>query len=251
MIQLKGIVITNLFFKKWGKEMWKNKNIFKYTPLDLGINDISPSKNYIPEWFKNIKPHNKSNLVFDKQTGSPMKNVKSCVPFFDTLISGYTVELWCDIYFDEKEQIIKWAGRSSPIHQRSFEMTNIPAPAGYDNLNHYVWRLPYAMKTPPGYSLLISHPFNRYELPFLTSTGIVDAEKIMQGGQFPFFLKNGFSGLIEKGTPILQIIPFKRENWKAEKDLSMQQEDRDERERSSNVFYGNYKNNKWFKKTYE
>jgi hypothetical protein len=249
MIQLKGILNKMSTIKK-GLTMWKNKNIFKYTPLDTGIDDIGPSKNYIPDWFKSIKAYNKSNMVFDKNNNAA-KNLKSCIPFFDTLLSGYTIELWCDIFFDEKDKSIKWAGNVPPFQQRKSETTNVPTPAGYDETMHYMWRLPYAMKTPPGYSLLISHPFNRYELPFLSSTGIVDAEKIMFGGQVPFFLKTGFSGLIEKGTPILQILPFKRENWKAEKDLSMQQEDNDERARSMNVFYGNYKNNKWFKKTYE
>lgn len=233
--------------------MWKKENIFKYTPLELGIGDINSSKNYVPEWFKSIKPYNKSNLIFDKKNNSVIKNVKSCIPFFDTLISGYTIELWCDVFFDTQglEKTIKWAGDVAPLQRREAEVTSVPTPHGYDNIMHYMWRLPYAMKTPPGYSLFFSHPFNRYELPFLTSTGIVDAEKIMHGGQVPFFLKTGFSGLVEKGTPILQVLPFKRENWKAEKDLNMQQEDKDERARSNNVFYGNYKNNKWFKKTYE
>jgi hypothetical protein len=29
----------------------------------------------------------------------------------------------------------------------------------------------------------------------------------------PFFIKEGFSGVIPKGTPFAQLIPVKRENW--------------------------------------
>jgi hypothetical protein len=32
-------------------------------------------------------------------------------------------------------------------------------------------------------------------------------------GNIPFFIKEGFSGVIPKGTPIAQVIPFKRESW--------------------------------------
>ena len=33
------------------------------------------------------------------------------------------------------------------------------------------------------------------------------------------WIKQGFEGVIEKGTPMFQIIPFKREDWKAEFDF--------------------------------
>jgi antitoxin (DNA-binding transcriptional repressor) of toxin-antitoxin stability system len=35
-------------------------------------------------------------------------------------------------------------------------------------------------------------------------------------GSIPFYIKNGFEGVIKSGTPVAQIIPFKQENWKAE-----------------------------------
>ena len=33
----------------------------------------------------------------------------------------------------------------------------------------------------------------------------------------PMWLKKDFIGIIKKGTPIAQIIPFKRDNWTANK----------------------------------
>jgi hypothetical protein len=32
----------------------------------------------------------------------------------------------------------------------------------------------------------------------------------------PFIIKSGFEGIIEKGTPMFQVIPFKRADWQAE-----------------------------------
>ena len=67
-----------------------------------------------------------------------------------------------------------------------------------------------------GYSLLVTHPLNRFDLPFVSLSGIVDADITMTHGRIPFFIKKGFSGVIEAGTPILQVLPFKRDDWEME-----------------------------------
>ena len=72
------------------------------------------------------------------------------------------------------------------------------------------------METPEGYSLLVINPLNRFDLPFLTTNGIIDSDMYTISGLIPFFLKDNFVGLIPKGTPYAQVIPFKREDWKME-----------------------------------
>jgi hypothetical protein len=64
--------------------------------------------------------------------------------------------------------------------------------------------------------MLVTHPLNRFDLPFTTVSGIVD-EGVPWGGNFSFWVNKGFQGVIPKGTPIAQIIPFKTESWKSEK----------------------------------
>jgi len=44
----------------------KNKNILQYASLIQGISDLKPSKNYIPQWYKEIKPQSKNNLEFNE-----------------------------------------------------------------------------------------------------------------------------------------------------------------------------------------
>lgn len=234
--------------------IFRKKNIFKFVPIENGIEDIKPAKSYIPDWYKSIKPFNKSNISFDN-SNKQIKNLKLCIPFLDALTSGYIVELGCDVYFDTRgdNKTIKWGGSAlTPLQVRSIaDHSFMPTPPGYDDINHYAWIINYAIETPPGYSILVTHPFNRFDLPFISFTGIVDAEQLMQAGNCPFVLKKDFVGIIEKGTPILQIIPFKRENWTSEKDESLLKKDAEERSKSNNVFFGYYKNNKWIKKNYE
>ena len=42
---------------------------------------------------------------------------------------------------------------------------------------------------------------------------IVDTDKEVLNFHFPMWLKKNFTGIITKGTPLAQIIPFKRESW--------------------------------------
>jgi hypothetical protein len=44
--------------------------------------------------------------------------------------------------------------------------------------------------------------------------GVVDTDNLLTEINPPFRMKNGWTGVIPAGTPIAQIIPFKRENWK-------------------------------------
>ena len=54
-------------------------------------------------------------------------------------------------------------------------------------------------------------------MPFQTLSGIIDSDVYNHGrnGNFPFYLENDFEGIIPAGTPLYQIIPIKREDWKS------------------------------------
>ena len=71
------------------------------------------------------------------------------------------------------------------------------------------------IKTPPGYSVLFTHPMNWHYLPFYSLSGVVDTDTYTMPVLFPFMMKNNFEGIIPKGTPVIQIIPFKRDDWKS------------------------------------
>ena len=68
---------------------------------------------------------------------------------------------------------------------------------------------------PPGYSLLITHPVNRHDLPFTTLTGLVDTDRYKDNFiNFPARWRDpAFNGVLAKGTPIAQCVPVKRAIW--------------------------------------
>jgi len=73
----------------------------------------------------------------------------------------------------------------------------------------------WTIESPPGYSLLITHPVNRHDLPFTTLTGLVDCDLYKDNFiNFPAHWRDlAFSGVLPKGTPLAQCIPVKREFW--------------------------------------
>lgn len=235
-------------------KMFNKKNILKWVPKDNSLTDVVPAKKHIPDWYKSIKGYNYNNLEF-RENNIKYVNVKSCMPFFDSLTSGYMIELWCDLHFeivgDKGEHIIRWNEEDfHTIEVRDSNENPIPIPIGCEP-THYVWRFPYCLEVPQGYSLLISHPFNRFDLPFITLTGIVDADSVMAMGNLPFFVKKDFSGVLHRGTPIAQVIPIKRENWLSEKDDDLLLKGELVRKKANHVYFGEYKNNRWKRKKYE
>jgi len=229
-----------------------NKQVFKFSSLDDSLPNIKPSKNFLPDWYKGTKGFNQKTISFN-ENGIVNKNFKSCMPFFDSLTSGYTVQLWCDLHFklnDDGSHYVSWgATRPNPIDFRNPEENPIPVPNGYEP-SHYVWKFPYAIQTPKNYSALITHPFNRFDLPFLSLSAIVDIDSTMGPGNIPFFIKDNFEGVVEAGTPILQIIPFKRDNWTSERDDKVFKVGEYNNNNSNRKFFGYYKNNLWKRKDY-
>ena len=87
---------------------------------------------------------------------------------------------------------------------------------------------------------MITHPLNRYDLPFITSSGIVD-ETVSWAGTFSFWVKENFEGIIPYGTPMAQIIPFKRDSWEAILDNTKAESIKQERIKALRYNYGWYK----------
>ena len=186
------------------------------------------SKTNVPDWFKQTPKHQFGHKEFDVLDGRHNLTVRSCLPLFEGFTSGYTMTLHRDIVvkYDEENNIhqIHWieqGGRSpSPVTNRpEYEITSehklLPPIEGYNPMQ-FNWMPFWSVKTPPGYSCLFTHPMNRTDLPFYTLGGVIDTDKWGDAGNHPFMLKQGWSGVIEKGTPMFQFIPFKRNNWESE-----------------------------------
>ena len=225
----------------------KKSKIIKFGKIKSEFYDLKPMKSSIPQWYKDAPTYIENQNMWNKY------GLKQCVPFLDTLTTGYLVPLPVDVYVETKadgDPFFSWADSTfETIIHRPEPHPFPPILPGFSDMK-LLWALPLAIELPKGYSALFTHPLNRFDLPFYTLSGIVDSFK-MYGGNVPFLFKQGFEGIIPAGTPILQIIPFKTENWKREETPSLVQESLIIRQRSRNVLSHFYKTNFWNRKTYE
>lgn len=207
-------------------------------------------KKIIPEWYKD------GEMYFEGPDGKQHHGLKSCKPFLDVMISGYFLLIPFDIYVDIDESnnlSIKWDGPpewSSFVGERPKGIgSTIPVPAGHRS-NHLTWSSMWGWKTPRGWSSIVTHPLNRSDLPFRTMSGTIDSDKFIGSGNTPFHLKEGFTGVIEKGTPYAQIIPIKRSSWRSFADYGLKAtaELKNLNLRKSGQ---EYKNVDWVRKEYE
>ena len=180
-------------------------------------NSILPvtAKSEIPQWYKD------GEVEYIDAVGKLNPGIKKCIPILDSLTAGYLLKTSVNIYIKKRHNgktAIDYdidMNTLSPVGVRPDELgSTIPRPAGHLK-EQLIWTALWSWKTPKGYSLLLTHPLNRWDLPFTTMSGIVDSDKYHGPGNVPFFLKEGFEGLIPKGTPYAQIIPIKRANWTA------------------------------------
>jgi hypothetical protein len=229
--------------------MFNNKkNIIKYGKVNKALPGLGNLKTKVPQWYKDGNRFVPGERPFNNQA------MKLCMPFLDALTSGYCVELMTDLVVERHGDTVEliWPENSFQIVQKREAGTNptVPVPIGCDP-EHYIWRLQVALELPKGYSAIFTHPMNRYDLPFISMSGIVDADTAIGTGNLPFFLKSNFEGIIPAGTPIIQIIPFKRENWQSQEDYRVFQIGEANAIQSKSKLYGWYKQNSWNKKTFD
>jgi hypothetical protein len=233
-------------------DMFRKKPVLEYeSAIDIYPNIITPAKNHVPDWYKKI-PKWDNNEIFEVGRGFNT-TVKQCVPFLDALTSGYMIVLPNDLYVknDNGVPLITWVNSDFPPKTRNNVADLKLVPTGYYPLE-FTWQTGVANKIPLGYSMLFTHPINRYDLPFITLSGIIDGGFVMnQNGNIPFYVKTDFEGVIPMGTPIAQLIPFRQENWSSKTTHGLTKIGQENVKRAGSVISGWYKKTFWTKKKYD
>jgi hypothetical protein len=231
---------------------WMAKN-------NMSLSNPVPASKALPEWYIKADRYSKGidgNYYEDPSKGKIL-TWKSCHAFFDSMISGYTINTPCDVeFYINRENIV--SARIEDVKNKHFVEPRIPMnqfyqPDGY-YLNHFAWFIDWGVELPPGYSALYLTPMNRFDLPFINTTGIIDNDKVNLSGSLPFFVREGFTGVLSKGTPFVQIFPFKRENWEHEIIIEDPRKVNEKNEQNAIKYRvpngGVYKNEVWEKRTY-
>jgi hypothetical protein len=218
-----------------------------------------PAKGNIPDWYKNTKPYSDDKSVLTKAI-SP--TIKRCIPVFDAMTSGYIITTYCDIYINnlKKQDPLDLASQGftdfassdeslKPIE--SHPKQQLDKHPLFDGENARKFMSPWQIITPPGYSCLFVNPMHNANKDFTILEGIVDTDQYWGPVNFPFILKDkNFKGIIPAGTPIAQVIPFKRDSWKIKITEADQKEFIQNQKTLLSVFKNRYKKFFWSSKEY-
>jgi len=188
-----------------------------------------PAKEYLPEWFKDMPSYNNppgySKNFLSVIGGASSTTAKMCTPMYDTFTTGYIIPLHTDLEVRilNGQPTIHWRTKVVPVERHgggnymnnTLGNTGLTVPDGYSPIV-FKWMNGWDFKTPKGYSCLVTDPYANENSPFKAIGAIIDTDKLSLSVLPPFWIKEGFEGIVEKGTPMVQVIPFKRESWKAE-----------------------------------
>ncbi len=227
-------------------------NKLEYEPTDKRLNALIPASTQVPDWYKKIpsfRGKEKKLIISNYNTNA---TVKHCVPFLEAMTTGYFITLWTDVQVTiiEKEPSLTWMAQPDPVNFRNRPIDSLDlVPEGFHTA-HFTWENPYFIRTPKKYGILLTHPFNRHDLPFYTTTGIADCSQTLHNGSIPFFVKKDFEGIIKAGTPIAQVIPFKKENWNLQLTSGLIEIGEKNNYEARRTFGHWYKKNAWTKVEY-
>ena len=207
-------------------EFWTSEENYISLPHPI------PAAKAVPEWYKKL-PRSRdpqtnetaSKVVWsDPEKGFTVgATMKECIPVRDYITGGYVIPLWASMVMhttDEGGHYFSWQAEDC-LHiegHLAYQTLGTPLNEGDEKQETLKFASPWLFKTPPGYSCLFFSP--RYSEPQIEILPAIVDTDTQHEVNFPFVFRNNKSGardyVIERGTPIIQILPFKRDDWSSE-----------------------------------
>ena len=220
--------------------------------LGLDFFPPQPSVKSVPEWYKNTPEYLDAQGKKIFTNGNTPHTVKKCIPVFDAITAGYMLYTQVDVQVSEQDGMpyFNWAGQDAisfhPVEQAPLHPDKNGAP-------YPKWANPYAIKTPPGYSVLFVPPMHNPNGIFTILSGVVDTDTYKAPVNFPFVLNDvKWQGIIPAGTPMAQVIPFKRDAWEHEIGSDKERiEQNIVTAKLKTLFFNSYKRQFWSRKEYK
>lgn len=179
-------------------------------PLDLADPAPFRASQVVPDWLRNME------AVRSGPGGMPVDTLKRCAPFVDAMACGYIIPLRRTATF------IRHPDGGLSYESADNEVISGQAPIEYqgspfESAAIVKFKNSWIIQTPPGYSSLFLPLLNRVDFPFQILAGLVDTDVFYKEVYFPSIclMPPGSRVVLEQGTPIVQVIPFKRDAWQS------------------------------------
>lgn len=204
------------------------------------IPEPEPAYKFMPDWYKQLPLELDGGV---ERSGIGNSTVRACIPFLEAMKQGYVLKTPCEISLsvtDDYQFEYEWRMDTEEGVMTHFDKSRIgdAFPGDGPILKfHTLWK----MRVPDGYSTLQMPLMNRRdEDRFRPFCGFLDTDSYMQTMNSIVEWTGGeYQGVIEKGTPVAQVIPIKRENLLTDALARPMTEDEvTEMERQSNQIMG-------------
>lgn len=192
------------------------------------IKPPSPAIYSVPKEWKNLPKQTDSSMGDQGQAsalpGGYYKTRRLCPAINDAFNFGYTMYLPHDIFINSTNEQYIDVYASANIAPQNIESSSIYSMReqkivlDYNKNKFYHSNfikifMAFSVKTEPGYSCWFTSPVSNLKLPIKAIDGVIDTDTFPASRSFPFLVSKDFNGVIPAGTPILQVIPFKREDY--------------------------------------
>ena len=190
------------------------------------IAPVKPAKYFLPKWFKGMKDfvevdavHEKNKPNYFGKKGDTAKKhtsgtVKRCPAIVDLITEGFIIPMWSDFLIQRDMETFEWDNKNfqygiefhSKEQIKGWNLKKTDFPEGIKFVN------PWRIYTPKGYSVMFMTPTYQFEKRFTVLPGIVETDSYHHIN-FPSIWHTTKDAVIERGTPFIQVIPFKRDKW--------------------------------------
>jgi hypothetical protein len=172
------------------------------------------ARDMAPDWLKSMPTQ-----VKIPGTDGEIPTAKKCPPFIDSLQVGFYLRLSDDVFVGDDGfsfstdpyNLVDYDFLGKPIsfHDVS-QLSCAPLPISCETIlkfhNHYT------IGIDPGWSIFVTHPSNAFNTPFRTISAVVDVDLYSSTlVHVPaLWVDPNFRGLLRRGMPFAQCIPFQR-----------------------------------------
>ncbi len=217
---------------------------FRCAPEDLGvIAEPVQSKTVLPDWFRKLPAVDKARLSHSDNA----LTIKRCMPFLDALTASWIIPIAATMRLEVKDGgtsvTAGWEfDKVMMSNHHSYQIAGNPTEPSPPCKFHNYWTI----ATPKGWSCLFVPPLNRSQPLFTVLSGIVDTDSYQSLIHFPF-IPTAVDGVhvIEKGTPLVQVIPFPREALTLKTEIRA--ETPEESERRDKISRNTQSNHSWYR----
>lgn len=175
-----------------------------------------PAGRMLPDWLREMP----AQVAADSLGGAPIRTLKHCPPFLDAMGLGLMIPLVTDLHIAGGQISWDWDPpviTDAPITRAPLgahvpeQAQGAPLPLAPGALVIKFTNF-WTLQAPEGWDLLFTHPLNRADLPFVTLSGLVSADRFALGYvHFPaLWTAPEFEGTLPAGTPVAQVIAVPR-----------------------------------------